>query len=42
MKNLHQLVNEQKDRIIEIRRDLHRIPEAAYTEKKPLAMWPII
>jgi hypothetical protein len=34
MENLHQLVSEQKDRIIEIRRDLHRMPETAYTEKK--------
>ena len=34
MGNLDQLVNAQKDRIIGIRRDLHRIPETAYTEKK--------
>ena len=37
MENLRQLVNEQKERIIEIRRDLHRIPETAYTEKKTSA-----
>jgi amidohydrolase len=37
MENLHQLVSEQKDRIIQIRRDLHRIPETAYTEKKTSA-----
>jgi amidohydrolase len=34
MDNLGQLVDAQKDRIIGIRRDLHRIPETAYTEKK--------
>ena len=28
------MVQEQKDLIIQIRRDLHRIPETAYTEKK--------
>ena len=37
MEKLHQLVSEQKDRIIEIRRDLHQIPETAYTEKKTSA-----
>jgi amidohydrolase len=37
MENLHQLVNEQKDRIIKMRRDLHRMPETAYTEKKTSA-----
>ena len=37
MENLHQLVSEQKDRIIQMRRDLHRIPETAYTEKKTSA-----
>jgi amidohydrolase len=34
MGNIHQLVRELKDRVINIRRDLHRIPETAYTEKK--------
>jgi amidohydrolase len=37
MENLHQLVNEQKDRIIKMRRDLHRMPETACTEKKTSA-----
>jgi amidohydrolase len=37
MENLHQLVSEQKDLIIKMRRDLHRIPETAYTEKKTSA-----
>ena len=37
MENLRQLVNEQKDRIVAMRRDLHRIPETAYTEKKTSA-----
>ena len=37
MPDIHQLVREQKDRIIETRRDLHRIPETAYTEKKTSA-----
>jgi amidohydrolase len=37
MENLYQLVREQKDRIIKMRRDLHRIPETAYTEKKTSA-----
>jgi amidohydrolase len=37
MENIHQLVSEQKDLIIKIRRDLHRIPETAYTEKKTSA-----
>ena len=31
------LVCEQKDRIITVRRDLHLIPEPAYTEKKTSA-----
>ena len=37
MNNIHQLVSEHKDLIINIRRDLHRIPETAYTEKKTSA-----
>jgi amidohydrolase len=37
MENLRQLVNEQKDRIIKMRRDLHRMPETAYTEMKTSA-----
>jgi amidohydrolase len=37
MPDIHRLVNEQKDRIIGFRRDLHRIPETAYTEKKTAA-----
>jgi amidohydrolase len=34
MVDIHQLVTDQKDLIIGLRRDLHRIPETAYTEKK--------
>jgi amidohydrolase len=37
MGNIHQAVRELKDRVINIRRDLHRIPETAYTEKKTSA-----
>ena len=37
MVNIHQLVNEHKDLINKMRRDLHRIPETAYTEKKTSA-----
>lgn len=37
MKNVHQLVSEHKELIIKMRRDLHRIPETAYTEKKTSA-----
>ncbi len=37
MVDVRQLVNEQKDLIIETRRDLHRIPETAYTEEKTSA-----
>ena len=37
MPDIHRLVTEQKNRIIESRRDLHRIPETAYTEKKTSA-----
>ncbi len=37
MVDVHQLVNEHKDLIINTRRDLHRIPEVAYTEKKTSA-----
>jgi amidohydrolase len=34
MINIKELVNDQKDLIINTRRDLHKIPETAYTEKK--------
>jgi len=34
MVNIRECVNEHKDLIINTRRDLHRIPEPAYTEKK--------
>ena len=37
MFDIHQLVADQKDLIIQLRRDLHRIPETAYTEKKTSA-----
>jgi amidohydrolase len=37
MSNVHQMVSEYKDLIINTRRDLHRIPETAYTEKKTSA-----
>jgi amidohydrolase len=37
MENIHQLVSGHKDLIIKMRRDLHRIPETAYTEKKTSA-----
>ena len=37
MNDIHQLVSEHKDLIINTRRDLHRIPETAYTEKKTSA-----
>ena len=37
MNDIHQLVSEHKDLIINTRRDLHRIPETAYTEKKTAA-----
>ena len=37
MTNIHQLVSEHKDLIIRLRRDLHRIPETAYTEEKTSA-----
>jgi len=37
MTNIHQLVSEHKDLIINLRRDLHRIPETAYTERKTSA-----
>ena len=37
MINVKELVNEHKDLIINTRRDLHRIPETAYTEKKTAA-----
>jgi amidohydrolase len=35
--SVKELVNEQKDLIINTRRDLHKIPETAYTEKKTAA-----
>ena len=37
MVDIHQLVVEHKELVISIRRDLHRIPETAYTEKKTSA-----
>ena len=37
MVDIHQLVIEQKDLVVKLRRDLHRIPETAYTEKKTSA-----
>jgi amidohydrolase len=37
MVDIHQLVSDQKDRINKLRRELHRIPETAYTEKKTSA-----
>ena len=37
MENIHQLVSEHKALIIKMRRELHRIPETAYTEKKTSA-----
>jgi amidohydrolase len=37
MLDFRQLVNECRDQIISVRRDLHRIPETAYTEEKTSA-----
>ncbi len=37
MADIHQMVSEHKDLIINTRRDLHRIPETGYTEKKTSA-----
>ena len=37
MFNVKQLVQEQKDQVIRIRRELHQIPESGYTEKKTSA-----
>jgi len=37
MVDIRQLVSEHKERVIRTRRDLHRIPETAYTEKKTSA-----
>jgi len=37
MVDIHQLVSEHQDLIISTRRDLHRIPETAYTEQKTAA-----
>lgn len=37
MVDVRQLVSEYKESVIKIRRDLHRIPETAYTEKKTSA-----
>ena len=37
MVNVKQLVQEQKDQVIRIRRELHQIPEPAYTENKTSA-----
>ena len=35
--SLKQLIEEQKDRVITIRRDLHQIPEVAFTEEQTAA-----
>ena len=37
MENIKQRVIEQQDFIFQTRRDLHRIPETAYTERKTSA-----
>ena len=37
MVDIHQLVSEHKDLVVNTRRDLHQIPETAYTEKKTSA-----
>lgn len=37
MVDIHQLVSEHKEEVINARRDLHQIPETAYTEKKTSA-----
>lgn len=37
MKDVHQLVQAQKERIINSRRDLHRIPETGFNEQKTAA-----
>ncbi len=37
MVDIDQLVRDQKDLVINLRRELHRIPETAYTEKKTSA-----
>ncbi len=37
MLDFRQLVNEYRDEIVSVRRDLHRIPETAFTEKKTSA-----
>lgn len=37
MIDIHKLVNEQSDLFVRIRRDLHQIPETAFTEKKTSA-----
>ena len=37
MVDIRQLVSEHKELVINTRRDLHRIPETAYTEKKTSA-----
>jgi len=37
MVDIHSLVREHKDLVIKTRRDLHRIPEVGYTEKKTSA-----
>ena len=34
MVDIHQLVSEAKELVINTRRDLHKIPETGYTEKK--------
>ena len=37
MVDIRQLVGEHKELVINARRDLHQIPETAYTEKKTSA-----
>jgi amidohydrolase len=37
MVDIHQLVSEHKELVVNTRRDLHQIPETAYTEKKTSA-----
>jgi amidohydrolase len=37
MEDIHQLVRDHKELIINTRRDLHRIPEIGYTEEKTSA-----
>ncbi|MBW2431873.1 MAG: amidohydrolase, partial [Deltaproteobacteria bacterium] len=37
MVDIHKLVSEHKELVINTRRDLHRIPEVGYTEEKTSA-----